>query len=170
MKFPAVASLALITLVALPLDSSAAEVAREDVRAAADICRPALPVFDGLVRTRPLALVNESSSVAWVTCAVTGDIIGRTTAIEVVFSGGSSRGTRTCTLVSWRATTGGTTGISAVGYHTASTLAGWDSRIRWTHANHNGGAKYASAAISCPLAPGDGIHHVRHWYSENVGQ
>lgn len=170
MKSTLVASLALTILVALPMESRAADVTREDVRAAADICRPALPTFDGMIRTRPLALVNESSSVAWVTCAVTGDIVGRTSVIEVVFSGGSGMGTRTCTLVSWRATTGGTTGVTAVGYQTGSTIAGWDSRIRWTHAINNGGAMYASAAISCPLAPGDGIHHVRHMYSENVGQ
>lgn len=170
MKFPAIATLALTTLIALPLESGAAELAREDVRAAADICRPALPAFDGRVRTRPLALVNESSSVAWVTCALTGDILGRTSFIEVVFSGGNLMGTRTCTLVSWRATNAGTTGTTAVGYQPKSTANTWDSRIRWTSAVDNGGARYASAALSCPLAPGDGIHHVRHMYSEDVGR
>lgn len=170
MKFTAIASLALVAGIALPLDSHAADVTRDHVRAAADVCRPALPAYDGMLRTRPLAIVNESSSVAWVTCAVTGDMVGTTSVIEIVFTGAGS-GTRTCTLVSWRATNTGTTGVSAVGYQPGSTTAleGWESRIRWTHAIHNGGARYASAAVSCPLAPGDGIHHIRHMYSENVG-
>lgn len=171
MKFATAPSLALLTLLALPLESRSAEVTRDDVRSAADVCRPALPAYDGMVRVRPLALVNESSSTAWVTCAVTGEMIGTTSLIELVFTGPGD-GIRTCTLVSWRANNAGTTGVSAVGYQAGSTsmLTGWESRIRWTSAIHNGGARYASAAISCPLAPGDGIHHVRHMYSENVGQ
>lgn len=171
MKFPAIASLALVASIALPQQSRAAEVYRHDVRAAADVCRPALPAYDGMIRVRPLAIVNESSSTAWVTCAVTGDMVGTTSVIEVVFTG-AGNGTRTCTLVSWRANGSGTTGVSAVGYQpgSTSTLQGWESRIRWTHAIHNGGARYASAAVSCPLAPGDGIHHLTHMYSENVGQ
>lgn len=171
MKFPTAAALALATLIALPMESHAADVTRDHVRAAADVCRPALPAYDGMVRVRPLAIVNESSSVAWVTCAVTGDIVGTTSVIEVVFTGIGS-GTRTCTLVSWRAHSSGTTGVSTIGYQSGSTstFQGWESRIRWTHAIHNGGARYASAAVSCPLSPGDGIHHIRHMYSENIGQ
>lgn len=169
MKLPTAAALALATLIALPTESHAAEVTRDHVRAAADVCRPALPAYDGMVRVRPLAIVNESSSVAWVTCAVTGDIVGTTSVVEVVFTGA---GTRTCTLVSWRANSSGTTQVSAIGYQPGSTsdTPSFQSRIRWTHTAHNGGARYASAAVSCPLSPGDGIHHIRHRYSENVGQ
>lgn len=171
MKFPTAAALTLASIIALPLESHAADVTRDHVRAAADVCRPALPAYDGMIRVRPLAIVNESSSVAWVTCAVTGDMVGTTSVIEVVFTG-AGNGIRTCTLVSWRASNAGTTGVTTVGYQPGSTVAatGWESRIRWTHAINNGGARYASAAVSCPLAAGDGIHHIRHMYSENVGQ
>lgn len=168
MKFPVFASLALITVIALPLDSHAAEVTRDEFRAAADICRPALPAFDGMIRTSPLGMINESSSVAWVTCALTGHVTGMTRVIELMFMEAGT-GIRTCTLVSWRATN---TGITALGYQpgSTSTLPGWETKIKWTSAIHNGGATYASTAISCPLAPGDGIRHVRHMFVENIGQ
>lgn len=168
MKFPAIASFALITGIALPLHSHAADVVRDEVRSAADICRPALPAFDGMIRVRPLGIVNESSSVAWVTCALTGHTVGRTRVIELMFMDAGSD-IRTCTLVSWKATN---TGITALGYQEGSTvlLDGWETKIRWTSAISNGGATYASAAISCPLAPGDGIRHVRQMFEESVGQ
>ena len=168
MKFPAIASLALITSIALPLGSHAAEVTRDEVRAAADVCRPALPAFDGMIRTSPLGLINESSSVAWVTCALTGHPTGMTRVIDIMFMDSGS-GIRTWTLVSWRAHN---TGIAALGYQpgSTSTVPSWENRIRWTYVHHNGGATYASTAISCPLAPGDGIRHVRHMFDENVGQ
>ena len=34
-------------------------------------CQPALPVYEGLVRKRPLAVVNEGAENAYVTCALT---------------------------------------------------------------------------------------------------
>ncbi|MEN1929148.1 hypothetical protein WCE34_04010 [Luteimonas sp. MJ204] len=169
MKFQAIASLALITSVAFPLDSHAADVTRDEQRPAADICRPALPAYDGRIRVRPLGLVNESSGTAFVTCALTGHSAGRTNVIELVFMNPSAV-TRSCTLVSWRASTNG--GISALGYQAGSTsmLEGYENHIRWTSAIHNGGAAYASAAISCALSPGDGIRHVRQMFVENIGQ
>ncbi|WP_133000532.1 hypothetical protein [Luteimonas arsenica] len=168
MKFAAIASLAVMATLAFPSKSQAAETYRYDVRSAADICRPARSIYDGKIRTKPLGVVNESSSVAWVTCALTGDMVGNTTVIELVFTTPGNE-PRTCTLVSWRATN---TGIGAIGYQPGSTVvvSGWDTRIRWTSANHNGGARYASTAISCPLEPGDGIVHVKHMYYEDIGQ
>lgn len=168
MKFHAIASTALVAALLLPLESRAAEVNRDEIRPAADVCRPALPAFDGMIRTRPLGLVNESSSVAWITCALTGHHTGKTRVIDVRFIG-AGNGPRTCTLVSWQPTN---TGVAAVGYQTlsSSTLPGWETKIRWTAAVHNGGATYASMAVSCQLPPGDGIESLRQMFLEEVGQ
>lgn len=165
MKFQAIASLALIAGIALPLDAHAARVTREEIRAAADVCRPALPAYDAMTRVRPLGIFNESSTPAFVTCAATGQRDSGTTYIEVRFTDGSSA-PKTCTLVSWATTN---VGIRAIGYQAGNSATPHD-HIRWTHAIHNGGAQYASTAISCKLDPGEGILQLRHMFQEEIGQ
>lgn len=55
--------------------ASAATALREKVSNATGVCQAALPAFDGLVRKRPLAVQNESTGHAFVTCSLTTDTI-----------------------------------------------------------------------------------------------
>ncbi len=56
-----------LALTAALLPASAANT-QQFTAGAAMACRPALPAFDGAIRTRPLAMANEGSTAAFVTC------------------------------------------------------------------------------------------------------
>lgn len=57
-------------IVAAPAAVEAAPIERTLYVNASAHCQAALPVFDGLIRKRPLAVVNEGQAGAFVTCAI----------------------------------------------------------------------------------------------------
>jgi len=130
-------------------------------------CQSALPVFDTSIRKRPLALANEGSSTAFVTCDSENneESFGGFQEVGVYFTnrGGSSGLTVSCTLVKGS--------FNASGYIPKSTAAipaaGYGS-ITWTLAD-NGGVYYPAAAVSCGLPPGVDISLVNFKYIEQVG-
>jgi hypothetical protein len=62
---------ALIALVSF--DASAVTVSRQSTANAVGRCQGALPNYEGAIRKRPLALQNEGSTSAFVTCAFLSD-------------------------------------------------------------------------------------------------
>jgi len=132
-------------------------------------CQAALPVFDGNIRKRPLAIANEGNSNAFVTCdtdnvndAASG---ARFHLIVLAFVNRSSQPvTVSCTLVDgvsyglplYFPKMTGPIAVNAVG-----TLAWFPS--------DNGGSKFGVPATSCDLPPGVEIAVVGFFYDEEIG-
>lgn len=121
-------------------------------------CQAALPAFEGQTRKRPLAVVNESSSTAFVTCAFT------TEEVSLNVTGFSTRvsnisdvsATINCTAVVGDE-------LEDADYIAKSiTLApGADGTLSWDTLD-NGGLLFAkSVALSCALAPFTGLNRNR---------
>jgi hypothetical protein len=150
----------LATLLALPLAANAGELATDSsVTMATAACQAALPVFDGVVRKRPLAVQNEGSSGTFVTCGLEGKF-GAVASSPLIFVGlvnnSSSPATVSCTLVDGRES------ISDPVYMPKSVALPANAPIvelTWTSAD-NEGASFIYPAISCALPPGTGIKAV----------
>lgn len=63
----------LAIMAAGPVPALAADVAVTSASNATGLCQSALPVFDGVIRKRPLAIQNEGTSDAFISCAMTFD-------------------------------------------------------------------------------------------------
>lgn len=62
---------AALTLTLVTMQASAEERLHVVRSGPVTACQPSLPVFDGNIRKRPLAVVNEGASSAFVTCSFT---------------------------------------------------------------------------------------------------
>lgn len=149
----------MAAMLALPAAAQAGELADSRVTLAAGACQTALPVFDGVVRKRPLAVQNEGTSGTFVTCGLEGKT-GAAPVSSLIFAGlvnnSSSAATVSCTLVDGR------NGISDPVYLPKSVELPANASIvelQWTSAD-NEGADFIYPAISCALPPGTGIKAV----------
>lgn len=149
----------LATLLALPAAGHAGTLADSRVTLAAGACQTALPVFDGLVRKRPLAVQNEGTSGTFVTCGLEGKT-GAQPSSTVIFVGlvnnSSSPATVSCTLVDGR------NAISDPIYLPKSVELPANTPIAelsWSSADAEG-ANFIYPAVSCALPPGTGIKAV----------
>lgn len=130
-------------------------------------CQGALPNFEGAIRKRPLALQNEGTSNAFVTCVIPNQ--GRVEAIEVYASSHNGvAGTVECTLVSgWK---GGTNHYLP---QTTATPAdgGWAGLV-WEGVDFPGAPVLMPSnylGLSCNLPAGTGLNDFWVYYVENVG-
>jgi hypothetical protein len=121
-------------------------------------CQAALPAYEGQTRKRPLAVVNESNSTAFVTCAFTSEEVS----LNVV-----SFGTR-LSNISVVPVTVNCTGVVGEELEDAEyivkslTLAPQtDGNLTWTSADHGGLLFAKSVAISCALPPFVGLNRNR---------
>jgi len=128
------------------------------------VCQGALPSFEGAIRKRPLAIQNEGSSNAFVTCALnnTGYNAGTTFISTVLIYAqnlNSSSRSITCTAVNSSATTSPdslyvTRTVSVSPSDTNSTL------IEFAAADFPGSPAALpgdTVSVSCNLVPGTGI-------------
>jgi hypothetical protein len=153
------------------LAAQAVTVERQEVRMSADVCQPALPAFDAAFRKRPLAIVNEGSASAYITCAFGGVFNGipsvKTATVGFTNTGSSAR-TVNCTLVDAHAGVMDpdffpkTISVPAAGSPVALLI--------WSAINDNGGTRFTYPAASCSLPPGVGVQVTNHTYDEDVGQ
>lgn len=121
---------------------------------AATACRGALPVYEGNLRARPLALQNEGSASAFVTCGQQTEPVrayGRS-AVRLV-NNTDAPITISCTLIDGYE--GGTTPRYLT---TTSTLAPRTSG--WVIDTPAGGFSTAHIAYSCVLPPGAGVARI----------
>jgi hypothetical protein len=132
-------------------------------------CQPALPAYEGKVRKRPLAMVNEGTSTAYVTCGLTSDENSpysewpgpRMVMIEVANYAGTSSATVNCTLVEplgyyYPLAIEVTAGTSSQSYWLAYSLTeGQGFGQRWT---------FYRPAISCALPPQTQINTIYEFH------
>jgi hypothetical protein len=160
----AVAVVIAVVATVAPLSADAARTYRQDAVPAVDGCQPALPTFDGNIRKRPLAMQNEGSTGAFITCGARGAYGLGAPSIRVVALGlinlGPSAVTMRCTLVD------DYSGEAIYLPATVTVPAGERSSLGW--GSYNAPATYGAPAISCHLPPGTGITSVIRGYEEEM--
>jgi hypothetical protein len=135
---------------------------------ATGLCQSALPTFDGQIRKRPLAVQNEGTSSAFVSCAfmVPSKGTGVTQVTLTADNNTSSPVDISCTLVS------GVSHFTAT-YHPKTITLPANSGLnylQWTAAD-NGGANFDDFALSasCNLPVGTGLSFTQTVFSVDVG-
>ena len=136
----------------------------------ADVCQPALPAFDGLIRKRPLAMQNEGTSNAFITCAFGGAFNGIPSqkTVTVGFTNITSGAiTVNCTLVDAQ------DGVVNPEYFPRSISVPASGApvtlLIWSANADNGGVRFTYPAVSCLLPPGIGVQVTNHTFDEEIG-
>lgn len=143
--------------------ASAAIVDRTETVMPAENCQPALPAYDGNIRKRPLAVQNEGTSVAFVTCAMKGAFAARpiNSAVAITLVNTTAAPvSATCTLVDGRDLALSTPVFLSLTRTLSTSLP---TVFEWT-ATSNGGSNFIYPALSCGLPPGIGISSTRRVY------
>lgn len=137
----------------------------------ANYCRPALPAFEGLIRTRPLAVQNEGSTNAFVTCAMASlrgllndDIIDNADYEINISNIGGQPITVSCTAVAGRA---GNPAGQEFDTKTNTIQPGDEELFEWTNADFGGSAIPLLVSYSCRLPPGGSINDMYVRVSED---
>lgn len=152
----------LLLLAGIGMTPSAQAVSVTEGQNASGTCQGALPVFDTQLRKRPLALNNEGTDPAFVSCSLWATNYGQTTvvtgAIAAYFSNNTNTGSSvTCTFVD------GVRVVGGVGFFTKTIAVPSNSfaSIVWNSATDNGGVPYgAFSNLSCLLPPGTEISFI----------
>jgi len=128
---------------------------------AVDICQGSLPSFEGALRKRPLAIANEGTSTAFVSCSIRTSFGDDVTGIVVVMiNRGASNQTFSCTLVEGIA-------LPYLGnppvYQPESTTieAGNNGGFNWNYNADNDGDFYEIPNLNCSLPPGGEINAIQ---------
>jgi len=153
--------------------ATAAEVVRYDFQGAAAICQPALEQYSAQLRSRPLGLVNEGTSAAYVSCALRGDPRpGGRGAMKVLVEVGATTGVPgavTCTFVDGLQQGGSSDAV----YRTKSTgLAGGirGVALTWQPSEIAGAPEHIfRPAVQCLLGPKTALHYLSVTYDEDIG-
>ena len=129
------------------------------------VCQGALPAFDGLIRKRPLAVQNEDTSPAFVTCSFTSQ--GRTTGFSQYVNaiGGAA------VVISCTAVTGWATGTNQFVTKTVTAGPGPSQReLAWSPSDFGGTTTLPNfVSLSCNLPPGAALNDVWFRFLEDVG-
>lgn len=152
---------------------AAVEVERYDIQGAAAICQPATSQYAGQLRSRPLGLVNEGTTAAYVSCALRGDPRpGGRGAMKVLAEVGAVTelaGSASCTFVD-----GYQQGsFSDAVYRTKAVLLSAGQRgvaLTWQPSEIAGAPEHIfRPALQCALSPGTALHYLSVTYDEDVG-
>lgn len=131
------------------------------------VCQSALPAFDGLIRKRPLAVQNEGTGTAFVTCSFIGNN-ATTRRLSLYFINNSAAAQNvSCTMVD-----GFDTGSTNFGTKSVSVVANRanQANIAWDAATDNANVNYSDLVnVSCQLPPGTGINDTYNYYPQDVG-
>ncbi len=167
------AGLALAAIgLAMSGSAGAATQSAFDYVPAANACQGALPAFAGTLRARPLAIGNEGTSNAFVTCGLVGTEPNRGKVITRVFvrlgndPEGSSSISVTCTLVHGF---GGSAVDAVYVPKTVTVAAGSTNQIEFTPADLGAGATLRYPQISCALPQGGLVHYAASFYTYEIG-
>jgi len=160
------ATIACSAAIAAPV--SAANFSRIETAMSAETCQAALPAFDGSIRKRPMAMMNEGAQHSIVTCAFSGvnDSTPATLGIQVyLVNSDTVSHTVTCTFIDGRA---GFTNPLYVPRALAVAPGSEPQAILWTIGDsaETMVAGFVYPALSCDLAPKTGIRFTRRFYYE----
>ncbi|MEP6634226.1 MAG: hypothetical protein ABJA62_08440, partial [Luteimonas sp.] len=150
-------------------DAQAVNLRRHFIQNATGACQSALPVFEGQIRKRPLALQNEGTAPAFVSCSLMGtdrSVAGIRFVQVRADNNTNSRVDLTCTLV---------TGLSKFGVQQFlpkkfGLLPNNIGELFWSDAD-NGGIPFDNFTVnvSCNLPVGTGLSQISVFFDEDVG-
>lgn len=167
-------SISMLTIATTLLASSgsaSAEVRlRSFVQNTTGACQPALPVFDGQIRKRPLAVQNEGTAAAFISCSFMGTDLAAAGILGVLLLSDNSNTaavTLTCTLVT--GASGGVTGQRFLPQTITMPASSRLNRFRWFAADFGLGNLDNVTSASCNLPVGTGLSLAVIYYSEDVG-
>lgn len=131
---------------------------RDFAQNATGSCQAALPAFEGQIRKRPLAVQNEGTASAFVTCSFMGTnqtIGGGISGVELAAANRTNSDiVLTCTMIA------GTVSDFALFFPKTITLPANStfSVVRWTASDDNGGSAFGPVTnVSCNLPVGAGL-------------
>jgi hypothetical protein len=165
---------ALVALLAAP-SADAVTRTRTSYPNAAAYCQSAVPSCAGSVlRARPLAIVNEGASSAFVTCSFPGGEsvnAPQTTEVGVwVINRGSVARTISCTLVNGYEGTSGPSVDTSYTPKSAMVSPGDGNFFTWAAAELPGTPTVIlNPNFSCSMQPGTGVGYLYYTYPEDVG-
>ncbi len=136
---------------------------------AVTFCQAALPAYEGLIRKRPLAVQNEGTATAFVTCGFVNDIYssGTRRVFANFLNNDLAAQQVTCTLVTGVA--GFTNAYITKSITIPANTPGGQS-LSWDNVVDNGGAYFSRwVALSCSLPVGTGIGYLGSFHDSNVG-
>jgi hypothetical protein len=159
---------------AASLGVHAAESPRQINSGPVNHCQAALPVFDGKIRKRPLAVVNEGDSNAFVTCSLSTigpRFFSTSTFFEfyVSYNGPQPSADITCTVV------GGVEGGTGNAAPEFDTRTGTFERgavpdsFTYIPEQFNGDRLPDVISFQCNLPPGGAIHDMYLRVNEDIG-
>lgn len=160
-------TLAAVTAIAAPYTASAADLERQVYQNGGSACTGALPTCEGALRKRPLAIVNEGASNAFVTCSLPVEESNAsfpTLGYLKLQNTGSAAVTIECSLVAGAQWEGSVVQPKSIPMGANSALL-----VNWAPA---AGATYLprrTVNFSCMLPPGTGIAYAGKVYMEDVG-
>ncbi len=131
-------------------------------------CQPALPTYDGNIRKRPLAIQNEGSTVAFVTCSFPTDATAGSFFKAFMNLDNSSAAARsvTCTLVQGVSGSSTRPSITKTVVLPANTT---QTTMRWEAADNGGVALSPVVSASCSLPEGTAISYVAYQIDVDIG-
>jgi hypothetical protein len=164
-------STAVICLISLASPGAASAVTQSRIFQANStaLCQSAMPVFDGLIRKRPLAVQNEGSSDAFVTCSFLEQGIKAITAAQV-WASSHDGAAHTLTCVGITGFNGGPNEYVAENVTLAAT--GEPGYLFWEAAQFAGSASTFPSSyfsVSCKLPPGVSLNQLQLNFTEDVG-
>lgn len=144
--------------------ATAATIPMNETTMAVADCQSALPVFDGVIRKRPLAVQNEGDSNSFITCGMRGvtNVGSRNTTVQLHFvNNGATARSVSCTMV------GGLSGFADPIYRTGGSYIqpGNIGTIAWLEQPDG----FYFSAISCALPPGMGIRSLHRSFRQEIG-
>lgn len=162
----------LAVLVVSVAGAYASSASAQDVRSssanATAHCQGALPAFETAIRKRPLAVQNEGSASAFVTCSYEADAFGSDNgilALDTYFTNNTTATVNlTCTAVS-----GFQGGTNEFVSKTTVLAPGSGANPFWQAAEFDNGLFDSLISISCSLPPGVGINDSYVTWTETAG-
>ncbi len=157
---------------AMPVPAGAVIVGRSFAQTGTGACQPALPVYAGVIRARPLAIQNEATTSAYLNCSLQGTHLGPAgsgRAVKQIFVGLINNTTAdvdvTCSTID------GLAKITPafISSKTTTVLAGSWKELTWVAADNNGVNFLFNANMQCLLPPGIGVSYLVSIYDEDIG-
>ena len=159
------ATLAVAAVATLSTAANAARIEREVgmLGNATTNCQGALPAFEGAIRKRPLAVQNEGTTNAFVTCSFTTEYDDESPTLRVAsyFGAYFINSSTTAKQVTCSGVAGYQTGASNTYVSKTITVAAngtAQAQLFFTPADNAGNGYHPLVSISCNLLPGVGIN------------
>ena len=141
--------------------------ARRTYQNGGNACTGALPPYEGALRKRPQAIVNEGTTNAFVTCSTSTEEMGASKpylAYMRLRNDNPVAVNVTCTFINGSSFEGSTTSVL-----TTSVPANHEAQALWGGFDPSSPFARRTVNFSCNLPPGTGVNFVGKGWQEEIG-